>query len=155
MEASNSKSSLTESFWGRVGSADQDMEGAAYEAQVEAVRQRILMALLRAGLSGNSTLVERIIKAPELLDLWYLRSDVMYTLAMQQGETEAGHRLAEISRFFVGLLPPGLANACIFSSRRRDTSQNKAPAKTRPAAESITLVAMRHASAMRMGLQPA
>ena len=155
MGTGHSNLALTESFWGRVKSEDPGLGGMVYEEQVEAVRQRILGALLRAGLSGHSKLIERVILAPELMDLWYLRSDVMHTISQQQGEAEAGRRLAEISRFFIGMLPPGLSHACFYKSRDASNA-NVQPIRVKlPAPESIMLVAMRHASALHAGLQAA
>ncbi len=153
MKTVHSKWTLTESFWGWVKGAETNQQDATSQDELEKVRQRILMALLRAGVSGNSSLVDRVIKAPELLDLWYLRSDVMRTLAQQQDEAFATRIITEISRFFEGLLPAGLANACFFSPHSLARGKAASLQTITVCRESIAQMAMRLSTAPSQGHQ--
>ena len=159
MKTGHSKWALTESFWGWVKRAELGGKGAVTTAQLETVRQRILMALLRGGVSGHSRTIQRVIEAPKLLDLWYLRSEVMGTLSHQQGEAVASRMMAEISRFFTGLLPPGLAKACFFVARTdtSGTSNNSGNAARMPIraapSESILQVAMEHVARKALAIK--
>jgi hypothetical protein len=47
----------------------------------------------------------RVLYAPDIQALWYLRSDMMTFLAHPLGETEARSRLAIVTALFAGLLP--------------------------------------------------
>jgi hypothetical protein len=47
----------------------------------------------------------RVLYAPDIQALWYLRSDMMTLLAHPLGETEARTRVANVTTLFVGLLP--------------------------------------------------
>lgn len=47
----------------------------------------------------------RVLYAPDIQALWYLRSDMMTLLAHPLGENEARSRLASVTTLFNGLLP--------------------------------------------------
>lgn len=47
----------------------------------------------------------RVLYAPDIQALWYLRSDMMTLLSHPLGEHEARARIAVVTALFVGLLP--------------------------------------------------
>lgn len=49
----------------------------------------------------------RVLYAPDIQSLWYLRSDILTLLAHLLGENEAHDRLAKVTSLFAGLLPAG------------------------------------------------
>ena len=76
------------------------------KGRIAVVRQAMLDQL--ADLAAGPQLTKmrtRILYAPDLQSLWYLRSDIMTLLAEALGESVATKRLAAISTQFDGLLP--------------------------------------------------
>lgn len=76
------------------------------EARVGEVRQAMLDCLARLVEGHRGTrLWARVLYAPDVQSLWYLRADLMTLLAESQGESEAQEQIATITALFNGLLP--------------------------------------------------
>lgn len=76
------------------------------ESRIKDIRQAMLDSIV--GLSDShqfSQVWARVLYAPDIQALWYLRSDLMTLLSGLLGERTAGARLATISRLFEGQLP--------------------------------------------------
>lgn len=76
------------------------------ESRIKDIRQAMLDCL--AGLNQSHQLARvwaRVLYAPDIQALWYLRSDMMTLLAHLMGESVAHARLATITLMFSGLLP--------------------------------------------------
>jgi hypothetical protein len=78
--------------------------------QLEDIRQTMLDTLDHAGWNTYSYLEHRIMFASSLMDLWFLRSDLMHAISNVLGESVAAQTIREISAMFDGLLPKGLAS---------------------------------------------
>jgi len=74
--------------------------------RLQDIRQAMLdcLRLLNDSERTSHTLT-RVMRAPDLQALWYLRADVMTLLASLVGESQASARLRPITNMFVGLLP--------------------------------------------------
>ncbi len=74
---------------------------------VEDIREAMLQALSRPGAGpADATKLElKVTYANDLQDLWYLRGDVMASVAAAKGEAAARTTLNQISEMFKGLLP--------------------------------------------------
>ena len=76
------------------------------ESRIKHIRQAMLDSLCGLGESHQHARVwARVLYAPDLQALWYLRSDVMTLLSHLLGESVAHARLANITFLFNGLLP--------------------------------------------------
>lgn len=76
------------------------------ESRIKDIRQAMLDNL--AGLSQSHQLARvwaRVLYAPDIQALWYLRTDMMTLLAGLLGESVAHARLSDITLMFTGLLP--------------------------------------------------
>jgi hypothetical protein len=76
------------------------------ESRIKDIRQAMLDSL--AGLSQSHQMARvwaRVLYAPDIQALWYLRTDMMTLLARLLGESTAHARLASITLMFTGLLP--------------------------------------------------
>jgi len=76
------------------------------KSRIAAIRQTMHDQL--ADVATSSQLVKmrtRILHAPDLQALWYLRADMMTLLAEALGEAVATKRLAAVTKLFDGLLP--------------------------------------------------
>lgn len=76
------------------------------ESRVKDIRQAMLDCL--AGLDESHHLARvwaRVLYAPDIQALWYLRSEVMTLLARLLGEAAAHSQLSTITTMFQGLLP--------------------------------------------------
>ena len=76
------------------------------ESRIQEIRQAMLDSL--AGLGEGHQLARvwaRVLYAPDIHALWYVRAEVMTLLAGLLGESVAHSRLATITDMFIGLLP--------------------------------------------------
>ena len=76
------------------------------ESRITDMRQAMLDSIV--GLSDSQQFVQvwaRVLYAPDIQALWYLRSDLMTLLSGLLGERTASVHLATISRMFDGQLP--------------------------------------------------
>lgn len=101
------KPNLRSSIYGLLGAcvppSDSVMENA-----VEDVRESMLGLLGDEGPRKYPALTRRIRYAVDIQALWYLRGDLMGTLAAIHGERVAREHLARVTQMFKGLLPAGL-----------------------------------------------
>ncbi|MEO6017711.1 MAG: hypothetical protein ABIP46_10670 [Polaromonas sp.] len=74
------------------------------DRQMEKVRA-IMLVHLGPGRPMTSSLCRRIQYANDIQGLWYLRSDLMTTLAAAHGETMARMEMTDITSAFAGALP--------------------------------------------------
>ena len=74
------------------------------DRQMEDVRE-IMLSHLGLGRAMTSSLCRRIQYANDIQGLWYLRSDLMTTLAAAHGETMARLEMTDITSAFEGALP--------------------------------------------------
>ncbi len=96
-------SKFTTSLMGLLG---ESTSKPSAKARIGDIRQAMLDSLDGVAASHQLTKVSaRILYAPDVQSLWYLRGDVMTLLAETLGESAASARLATISALFVGLLP--------------------------------------------------
>lgn len=85
--------------------------GEAAPVQSSAVRvQEVRQAMLDCfqGIppsDDEANIARRVLYAPDIQSLWYLRSDMFTLLAHVLGENEARTRLAKVTALFAGLLP--------------------------------------------------
>jgi hypothetical protein len=76
------------------------------EGRIREIREAMLDSLSDLGNSSQLTKVSgRVLYAPDIQSLWYLRGDVMTMVAASLGESVAKDRLAIITKMFNGLLP--------------------------------------------------
>ena len=73
------------------------------------IQEAMLEALGQDGAKRFPAVARRIMYAPDLQALWYLRGDLMAALAAQQGEAYARETIQDISDQFQGLLPRGMS----------------------------------------------
>jgi hypothetical protein len=77
------------------------------ESRIEDIRQAMLDCLADVARSHEQVQAwARVLYAPDIQALWYLRSDLMLLLASPHGESAAMGRLVTITDMFKGLLPP-------------------------------------------------
>jgi hypothetical protein len=89
------------------GSASEEPR-AAYK--LEDIRQSMLDTLDHDGWYTYSYLEHRVLFASGLMELWFLRSDLMHAISSLHGEMVAAKKMRAISGMFDGLLPKGLAS---------------------------------------------
>jgi len=75
---------------------------------IEDIRQAMLDALGKEGCANYPHIERRVLFAPDLQGLWYLRSDVMVAISSLRGEQVASQRIRQITAMFDGLLPQGM-----------------------------------------------
>jgi hypothetical protein len=100
------KDRLKESIFGLLGSALTPSDSALQEG-TEDIRESMLAALGETGPKQFPNVIRRIRYADDIQALWYLRGDLMASLAALYGEAVARQRIASITDQFRGLLPRG------------------------------------------------
>ncbi len=94
---------LTTSLMGMLGEPAPEVNA---KSQMAAIRQVMLDHLKDLATSSRlAKMRARILYAPDLQSLWYLRGDIMTLLAETLGESVATQRLTAITKLFDGLLP--------------------------------------------------
>lgn len=97
------KSRFASSLMSLFGESAPDLSS---ESRIKEIRQAMLDSFAGLGESDEIARVwGRVLYAPDIQALWYLRSDVMTLLAGLRGESVAGARITTISAMFNGLLP--------------------------------------------------
>jgi hypothetical protein len=76
--------------------------------RIEDIRQAMLDSLGDEGCASYPHIERRVLFAPDLQGLWYLRSDIMVAISSLQGEVVASQRIRQITGMFEGLLPRGM-----------------------------------------------
>lgn len=97
------KSKFASSLLSLLGEAAPDLSP---ESRIKEIRQAMLDSL--AGLGESHQLARvwaRVLYAPDIQALWYLRSEMMILLAGLRGESAAHACLSTITDMFNGLLP--------------------------------------------------
>lgn len=97
------------SIYGLLGDPPPPTESVLEEG-LEDIREAMLDALGDAGPRHFPQITRRIRYAGDLHALWYLRGDLMATLASMHGEQLARQKIASITAQFRGLLPGGLTS---------------------------------------------
>ena len=100
------KDRLKESIFGLLGANPTPSDSALHEG-TEDIRESMLEALGESGPQQFPHVVRRIRYADDIQALWYLRGDLMASLASLYGEVEARRRVVKITEQFRGLLPRG------------------------------------------------
>ena len=84
----------------------EPVPGLQPERRLKDIRQAMLDSLMGLEESHQLTRIwAKVLYAPDIQALWYLRSDIMTLLANLLGESIAHTRLTPISVMFNGLLP--------------------------------------------------
>lgn len=101
------KSDLKSSFFA-IFAPSQASPEAAPAVSVEDIRDAMLAVIGDLEDKRCAHVGRRIRYAVDAVGLWYLRSDLMATLANREGEAQARERLRPITEMFEHLLPEGL-----------------------------------------------
>lgn len=101
-------SQFISSMQGLLGFASSDE--ARTSVRIEDIRQAMLDALGKEGCPSYPSIERRVLFAPDLQGLWYLRSDVMIALSSVHGEGVARQKIRHITSMFEGLLPKGMVS---------------------------------------------
>lgn len=97
------KSKFASSLMSLFGESAPDLKT---EGRIKDIRQAMLDCCADLGESEDIARVwGRVLYAPDIQALWYLRSDVMTLLASRLGESIARTRVHAITGMFKGLLP--------------------------------------------------
>lgn len=78
--------------------------------RIEHIRQAMLSALGDADDNDLLQTANKVRYASDAQGLWYLRGELMETLANLHGEVSARRDIEQVSALFAGLLPRGLAS---------------------------------------------
>ena len=78
--------------------------------RIEDIRQAMLDSLGEEGCTSYPHIERRVLFAPDLQGLWYLRADMMVALSSLQGERVASQKIRQITYMFEGLLPKGMVS---------------------------------------------
>jgi hypothetical protein len=78
------------------------------EIAIDNIRFAMIHGLGEQGTAPYQSIKLRVTYANDLMDLWYLRGDLMAAIAALHGEPVARKRLEHISAMFHGLVPKGL-----------------------------------------------
>jgi hypothetical protein len=95
------------SVFGLLAQRNEPDEGEVAD-RIEGVRDCMLDLLATPGINYTPALLRRVTYAQDLEALWYLRSDLMMTLAAAQGESAAHAQMSRVNSMFGGMLPAGL-----------------------------------------------
>jgi hypothetical protein len=98
-------SRFTTSLIGLIGEPASNID---FESRIEGIRKAMLdsMSKLLAEKATQSTIWDKVLYAPSIQTLWYLRIDLMALLSAHCGETVAAETLSTITEKFRGVLPP-------------------------------------------------
>ena len=103
------KPSLRSSIYGLLGHSVQPTD-SILENGLEDIREAMLALLGDSAPKEFPQITRRIRYASDIQALWYLRGDLMATLAAVHGERAARKKVAAITTQFEGLLPNGLSS---------------------------------------------
>ena len=103
------KPRLKNSFYGLLGASVEPTD-SALESGSEDIRELMLVSLGEDGWRRFPQLTRRIRYAGDIQALWYLRGELMGTLASVHGEVRAREKIASITAQFKGLLPDGMVS---------------------------------------------
>jgi hypothetical protein len=103
------KPSLRNSIYGLLGHVTTPTD-STLENGLEDIREAMLALLGETGPKRFPQITRRIRYAADIQALWYLRGDLMATLATLDGETVAREKVQRITQMFRGLLPGSLTS---------------------------------------------
>jgi hypothetical protein len=97
-------SRFTTSLIGLIGEPASNID---FASRIKDIRKAMLdsMSELLAGNATQCTIWDKVLYAPSIQTLWYLRIDLMAILSLHCGETMASDRLQTITQRFRGVLP--------------------------------------------------
>ena len=98
---------LRNSIYGLLGNPPTPSE-SILEAGVEDIREVMLALLAEAGGKQFANVTRRVRYANDIEALWYLRGDLLASLAAAHGEVAARDKVQRVTQMFRGLLPGGL-----------------------------------------------
>ena len=101
------KPNLKSSIYGLLGNPVAPSE-SMLESGTEDIRDTMLAVLGEEGSRQFPQVTRRIRYANDIQALWYLRGDLMASLADMHGEMAAREKVASVTAQFRGLLPSGL-----------------------------------------------
>lgn len=101
------KPNLRSSIYGLLGNP-LPASDSMLESGAEDIRESMLKLLGDAGPKHFPQITRRIRYASDVQSLWYLRGDLMASLAAMHGESAARKQVASVTAMFRGLLPNGL-----------------------------------------------
>ncbi len=84
------------------------VEDSHATVRIEDIRQAMLDSLGDEGCNNFPHIERRVLFAPDLQGLWYLRADIMVAISSLQGEGMANQKIRLITGMFEGLLPKGM-----------------------------------------------
>lgn len=99
-------SQFISSMQGLLGLSVPDEGRGAF--RIEDIRQAMLDTLGDDGCANYPHIERRVLFAPDLQGLWYLRTDIMVAISSLRGEVVASQRVRQITSMFDGLLPKGM-----------------------------------------------
>ena len=73
--------------------------------RIEDIRQAMLDSLGEEGCTSYPHIERRVLFAPDLQGLWYLRADMMVALSSLQGERAASQKIRQITHMSRGCCP--------------------------------------------------
>lgn len=97
------------SIYGLLGHSTAPSE-SKLENSTEDIREAMLALLGDDGPQRFPQLTRRLRYANDIQALWYLRGDLMATLASAHGESMAREQVRGITGMFEGMLPSGLSS---------------------------------------------
>jgi hypothetical protein len=104
------KSTIRNSVYGLLAGQPANPSESTLENGTEDIREAMLNLLGDTGPKNYPQLTRRIRYAADIQALWYLRGDLMATLATTDGESVARSKVQAITEMFHGLLPGSLTS---------------------------------------------
>ena len=101
------KPNLKNSIYGLLGASIEPTD-SVMENGTEDIREAMLATLGESGWRQFPQLTRRVRYASDIQSLWYLRGELMGTLASIHGESVAREKVSSITAQFQGLLPGGM-----------------------------------------------
>lgn len=101
------KPNLRNSIYGLLGASPSPTD-SVLETGTEDIREAMLSLLGDSGPRNFPQLVRRVRYANDIQALWYLRGDLMASLATLHGEAQARELVSGITEMFSGLVPGSL-----------------------------------------------
>ena len=103
------KGTLRQSIYGLLGNP-LDPSESVLDSGTEDIREAMLALLTEAGGRQFANVTRRVRYANDVQALWYLRGDLLATLATVHGEMGARQKVQRVTRMFQGLLPVSLTS---------------------------------------------
>jgi hypothetical protein len=101
------KGSIRTSIYGLLGNPAGPTD-SVLETGMEDIREAMLALLEQTGSKQFANVIRRVRYANDIQGLWYLRGDLMASLAAVEGEMAAREKVQKITKMFQGLVPGSL-----------------------------------------------